>query len=337
MVNFRNLVENALNEDFTGVTGQHHVSELEQGTSAADIRRFVNNGNVHKLAQAAAHPNSDKGDLEKALDHGGLDQIVAIHPNTPLTFLKRIMAKSGDTFARMAAAHNNNMTTEHLESAYQNEKDPIVKAEMLRSRHMSESFLKMQEAYELTKQYPSQYKLESLRANINSPYPTVNDAPGRLEKVKNLPYLKHDDGVTAKVPAKSPAKSTKNPALARLTELSNEVAAHGIRSGNSSYGDIHVTHYIDEDNNRVIVHATHRFPVEENPSSQFNANKKHWDGLHYKFDEITSNPDVQKMADASVDKTSFGKIQAKIKSDAKLAITPEEHIHSSSLILTPKE
>lgn len=316
--NFKELVEGSLklNEDFTDITGKHQTSDLTDTSAGKEIGRHVNTGESMKVAEAAAHPNAEKWHLEKALEHGKLDHIVAMHPRAPLGMLKRVMGNSADDFARSAAAHNHNMTPRALEMAYEKESSPRVKNEMLHSRHMPVHILNREASDELNKEYPDSEKLKSIENNVNTPHETVGHIQ-RREKMIGKDY------------AKPGQKSS-----AIFKKAASIIAAHGIMGGKSSIGDLHIHH--SGDGSTIHIHATHEYTGT--PHASYNKNRKSFDEVHGKMDEIANDPYIRQHFDTSVHKISLGKVNSEVAANKKAGTDDYTvpHTHGSSLKLELK-
>lgn len=325
-VSFKDLVStHLLGEDFTGINKQNVESTLTDDSQSREIANYIAKGDARKLADAASHPNAQEHHLDKALFHGGMDQIVAAHPNTTLRFLKRILSKSGDSFARMAAAHNNNMQPSVLEKAYGEEKDPAVKAEMLRSRHMPEMIIKTELAAELQKAHPSQYKLESIAANINSPHESVNGAKSLLHVV-NAPFMTVHDNVptsTRKPKAGTPIK--------KLEKLTNDFRLNN----GTSLNDINISHEFDPESHSLTINARHDFDDTApgvTSAGTFNAKSKDWARIGGRMDDLSDDEHIKKHFDISKTSMSLGRAN----SAAKNKVEGEPLQHSAALKLTLK-
>lgn len=298
MSGFRDLLNQYLTENFTDIAGREVDSDLTDESKGKELGRHINRGTAHELATAAAHPNAEEWHLDKALDHGGLDQIVAAHPKAPLRFLKRILSRSTDEMARMAASHNRNMTSRALEIAYANEKSPRVQAEMLRSRHMPEMFLKTEAASELLKEHPSTYKLDAIAANINSPKETVNSI-NRRRKVEGAGYL---------------AAEGENPEKAKLfSELKKVVSEVGLPNKHS-IGSVNIKH--SRNGNGLVIEAEHEYSGM-GPHAAYNKQRKTWDDVHSKVDDLLDDEFVRKHFDPVVSKISIGRVGAEAARDKK--------------------
>ena len=319
MSQFKQLLNDVLSENFTDIAGRDVNSDLTDESKGKDIGRHINQGTSHELAAAAAHPNAEEWHLDKALDHGGLDQIVAAHPKTPLRFLKRILNKSTDEMARMAASHNRNMTPRALEIAYANEKSPRVQAEMLRSRHMPEMFLKTEAASELLKEHPSAYKLDAIAANINSTKDTVNSI-NRRKKVEGAGYLSAE--------GESPEKAK---LFTQLKKIVNEI---GLPSKHS-IGDVNISH--SRSGNSVSIEGKHEYSGMT-PHAAYNKQRKNWDDVHSKIDDVLDDEFVRKHFDPVVNKINIGKVGAEANRNKKEGNDDysKPHTHSSSLKLELK-
>lgn len=325
-VSFKDLVStHLLSEDFTGINNKNIESTLTDDSPSREIANYIAKGDARKLADAASHPNAQEHHLDKALDHGGMDQIVAAHPNTTLRFLKRIIGSSKDSFARMAAAHNPNMKPSVLEKAYDTEKDPAVKAEMLRSRHMPEMMIKTELAHELQKSHPSQYKLESIAANINSPHESVNAAYARMNE-PSKPYMTVHDDV--------PTTTRKPKTGAPIKKLGKIIDDYRLNSG-ASLNDINIDHESDPENHSITIHAKHTFDDTApgvTSAGTFNAKAKDWARIGGRMDDLSDDEHVKKHFDISKTSMSLGRAN----SVAKHKVEGEPLQHSAALKLTLK-
>lgn len=300
-MNFKTLVEqatkNGINEDFTDILGKNVVSDLTDSSAGKAIGRHVNTGDLLKIAESASHPNAEKWHLDKALNHGGMDQIVASHPKTPLLLLKKILNHSEDSFARMAAAHNHSMAPSVLAKSYETEKDPVVKAEMLRSRHMPKEVIESELASELQKSHPSQYKLESIAHNINSPHEAVNTSYQRMKDERQ--------------PKETTSKPKTAPIYNKLSKLANEYRLNP----DTSLGDIKVSHTNEPDIHTVTIHAGHDFTDTPDTTSAgvYNSNRKLWDRIGSRMDDLSDDDHVKKYFDVSKTSMSLGRANSTAK------------------------
>lgn len=298
---FKTLVEqaskNIISEDFTDIIGRNVVSDLDDSSHGKTIGRHVNTDELLKIAEAASHPNAEKWHLDKALNHGGMDQIVAAHPKSPLLLLKKILNHSEDSFARMAASHNHNMTPSVLAKSYETEKDPAVKAEMLRSRHMPKDVIASELASELQKSHPSQYKLESISHNINSPHEAVNTAYQRMKDERQ--------------PTEGAYKPKTTSVYSKLTKLANEYRLNA----DTSLGDIKISHTNEPDIHTVTIHAGHVFTDTPDTTSVsvYNANRKLWDRIGSRMDDLSDDDHIKKYFDVSKTSMSLGRANSASK------------------------
>lgn len=314
-VKFKDIVESTINEDFKDFVGRHVVSDLDDSTSGNKLGSYIRGEDKLKVAEAALHPNATGYQLEKALDHGGMDHIVAAHPNTEHRALKRILSKSTDEFARMAASHNRNMTPSALANAYSKEKSPHVKAEMLRSMHMPTEILNAVGSAELEKAHPSKYTLDSIVANLAAPTDMVDKINKRNQETG------YKAGANGRL----------------LQKAARVIDGHGIAPGTTEDNGVTTSHFGNADHGVIRIHVTHHF--NGNPVSAFNTKRKDFDAAHSKIDEIVQDPYIQQHFDTSVDKVSFGKamqeakaykasgedksIPQRLTSSLKLALKPE--------------
>lgn len=288
-MNFKDIVESTLNEDFKDYVGRHVVSELDDNSIGNKLGSFIRGKDALKVAEAALHPNSTGYQLEKALDYGGMDHIVAAHPNTEHRALKRILSKSGHEFARMAAAHNRNMTASALENAYHKEKSPAVKAEMLRSIHMPAHVLSAVGSAELERAHPSQYSLDSIIANLAAPEDMVDKINKRNQETG------YKAGANGKL----------------LQKAARVINGHGIAPGMTEDNGVTTSHFGNADHGVIRIHVAHHF--NGNPGTAYGARRKDFDVAHAKIDEIVQDPFIQEHFDTSVNKVSFGKVMQETK------------------------
>lgn len=315
MTKFSELVENAINEDFKDYVGRHVVSALDDGTAGNKLGSYIRGDDKIKVAEAALHPNATGYQLEKALDHGGMDHIVAAHPNTEHRALKRILSKSTDEFARMAASHNRNMTPSALANAYSKEKSPHVKAEMLRSMHMPKEILNAVGSAELERAYPSKYTLDAIVANLAAPTDMVDKINKRNQETG------YKAGANGKI----------------LQKAAQVIAGHGIAPGTTEDNGITTSHFGNADHGVVRIHVTHHY--NGSPVSAFNTKRKDFDAAHAKIDEIVQDPYIQQHFDTSVNKVSFGKAMndaKEYKASGEDKTTPRHLTSTLSLALKPE-
>ena len=317
-VNFKTLVEYAskttLAEDFTDILGKPVVSDLDDESAGKTIGRHVNTGDSLKIAEAASHPNAEKWHLDKALDHGKLDHIVAMHPKAPLAMLKRIINNSADDLARVTASHNHNMTPRTLELAYGNETNPAIKSEMLRSRHMPQEILETEAAKELMKTYPSQHKLESIISNVNTPGDVSDSAQARLT------------GKSVYV------RKSKSSAIFKTAEkLTNDFRLNN----GTSLNDINISHEVDPETHSLTISGRHDFDDTApgvTSAGTFNSKAKDWARIGARMDDLTDDEHIKKYFDISKTSMSLGRAN----SAAKTRVEGEPLQHSATLKLTLK-
>lgn len=282
-MNFKQLIE-----DFTDISGKkvEHPT-IDDNAPTRTLANEISSGDANRLALAASHPNALYHHLNSALDHGGLDQIVGAHPNTPLRYLKRILDRSEDKYARIAASHNHNMTPSTLAKAYEEEKDPEVKVQMLRSRHMPKEILDKEFNEEMDKQYPDHYKIESITSNINSPHRSVNlESIARINKT-----AKHGGYLGGEYKERTGEKST-NKVEKEFSKLSKVLSSEKLADKTSLHG-IKIDHSYDPENHTLTLTATHDLPDDVTHIAGYNKSKDEWSRIHNRFKEVIDHPDVK--------------------------------------------
>jgi len=320
---FRDLLQGDLkvtnlNENFTDILGKEKESALHNDSSLNSISRHIKSGDLAKIAEAASHPKADKAHLEKALETGHLDHIVAMHPNAPLSVLRHILRHSTDSFARSVAAHNPNLTPRALEIAYDRETNPGVKAIMLRSEHMPKHVLEREGKEEVSKEYPSYHALESIARNHNTP-----------SAVRESIYDKLKSG------NREVGVNRKDEALKKLMHVINENGLHH----KTSFGGVDIRLSKNEEDGRhgITIHAAHDYDENTKPISAYNSQRKNWAGVHERMDSIASDPYVQHHFDVSVNKINMGKANSETSRLEKEGSTgPRSHGSVMHIELKPE-
>ncbi len=319
---FRDLLQGdltpSINESFTDITGKEKESSLSDSSTQNAISRHIKSGELAKIAEAASHPKADKLHLEKALETGHLDHVVAMHPNAPLSVLRHIMRHSKDSFARSIASHNPNVTPRALEIAYDRETNPGVRAIMLRSSHMPKHVLEREGNEEVSKEYPSYHVLESIARNHNTPSAVRESVYDKL-KAGN-----REVGVNKKEES--------------LRSLMNVINSNGVHHKTSIGGvDIRLSKVNEDGRHGITIHASHEYPETTKPISAYNSQRKNWSDIHEKMDAIAADPYVQKHFDVSVNKINMGKANSETSRLEKEGSTgPRSHESVMHLELKPE-
>lgn len=311
-------VQKSINENFTDINGVEKSSSLTDTSTNNALSRHIKSGELAKIAEAASHPKADKAHLEKALETGHLDHIVAMHPNAPLSVLRHILRHSPDTFARSVASHNPNITPRALEIAFDRETNPAVKSIMLRSEHMPRNVLEREGKEEVSKEYPSYHAMESIARNHNTPSP-VREAIYDKLKSNNRAV-----GINRKAE--------------ELKKLLHVITENGIHHKISVGGiDIELSKNDEDGRHGITIHAKHHYPETTKPISAYNSQRKNWSNVHEKMDSIAADPYVQKHFDVSVNKINMGKANSETSRLEKEGSTgPRSHGSVMHIELKPE-
>jgi len=307
-----------LNENFTDILGNEKESKLNDESSLNSISRHIKSGELAKIAEAASHPKADKTHLEKALETGHLDHIVAMHPNAPLSVLRHILRHSNDSFARSVASHNPNLTPRALEIAFDRETNPAVKSIMLRSSHMPKNILEREGKTEVAKDYPNYHAMESIARNHNTPSAVRESIYEKLKAGNREVGINRKDEM--------------------LKKLMHVITENGLHHKTAHGGiDIHLTKNTEDGRHGITITATHHYDENTKPISAYNSQRKNWSGVHERFDSIASDPFVQHHFDTSVNKINMGKANSETSRIEKEGTTgPRSHGSVMHLELKPE-